>query len=369
MFHSLLRSNLADLGHTYTIIYSALKGVEAKKADSVDFDWATKVDSVSLTPAMITWQDLRNVELGELNIIVQENKQLNNYWLQLVYLFQGRKVAFFGHGKNFQATNPNSHSERWKRFWATKVHWWFVYTDRCADIVAGYGFPRERITVFNNSIDMSQIDAERRALDLARVSALREQLVADSHNVGVYVGGLYKEKRLEFLVSACDLIRASVPDFHLIVIGTGKDAHILKVAAESRPWLHILGPKFGMEKTELVSLGKVWLMPGLVGLAILDSFAYELPLITTDLPFHSPEIDYLEDGVNGLVVCDSDSESAYADAVTRLLLDENARQNLVKGGIASRDKYSIEEMARRFADGVSKALAAPISRSHPTDLA
>jgi glycosyltransferase involved in cell wall biosynthesis len=179
----------------------------------------------------------------------------------------------------------------------------------------------------------------------------------------VFVGGLYKEKRLEFLIAACDLIRSAVPDFHVIVIGTGRDAHILEAAAASRPWLHILGPKFGMEKTELVSLGKVWLMPGLVGLAILDSFAYELPLITTDLPYHSPEIDYLEDGVNGLVVSDSNSEASYADAVIGLLQDETKRQNLVQGGLASRNKYSIEEMARRFADGVQNALTAPVARS------
>ncbi|MEN9855354.1 MAG: hypothetical protein RLZZ157_480 [Pseudomonadota bacterium] len=208
---------------------------------------------------------------------------------------------------------------------------------------------------------MSQIGAERSKLDANRQLAIRAQLVDGSANVGVFVGGLYKEKRLEFLIAACDLIRSAVPDFHVIVIGTGPDAHILEAAAALRPWLHILGPKFGMEKTELVSLGKVWLMPGLVGLAILDSFAYELPLITTDLPYHSPEIDYLEDGVNGVIVRESDSAANYARAVIQLLQDDVLHQKLVTGGIASRTKYSIEEMARRFSEGVISALATPIS--------
>jgi glycosyltransferase involved in cell wall biosynthesis len=95
--------------------------------------------------------------------------------------------------------------------------------------------------------------------------------------------------------------------------------------------LHALGPKFGAEKTLYVSLGKVWLMPGLVGLGVLDSFAYETPMVTTQLPYHSPEIDYLQDGVNGVIVRDSDNPQAYADAVHRVLSDLQYRDTLIQG--------------------------------------
>jgi glycosyltransferase involved in cell wall biosynthesis len=128
------------------------------------------------------------------------------------------------------------------------------------------------------------------------------------------------------------------------------------VTSAAEDWIHYMGPQFGMDKTELVELAKVWLMPGLVGLAVLDSFAYETPMITCALPYHSPEFAYLEHGVNGVIVQDSESTAAYADAVAGLMQDEAARQTLVAGAAAARDTYTIEAMAERFARGVERAV-------------
>lgn len=68
-------------------------------------------------------------------------------------------------------------------------------------------------------------------------------------------------------------------------------------------------------------LARVFLMPGLVGLAILDAGAAGLPLVTTDYPWHSPEIAYLDPGVNGLPIRLWRDPGAYVDAVAGLLAD------------------------------------------------
>ena len=44
-----------------------------------------------------------------------------------------------------------------KRIWATRCDWWFAYTETSREIVETYGFPRQRITVFHNAIDTSEI--------------------------------------------------------------------------------------------------------------------------------------------------------------------------------------------------------------------
>ena len=82
-------------------------------------------------------------------------------------------------------------------------------------------------------------------------------------------------------------------------------------------------------------------------------------MVTTDVPYHSPEIDYLEDGVNGAVVLESDSVQAYADRVVRLLRDGDERELLIAGCRAAAARYSVENMAERFADGVVAALGQP----------
>ena len=108
--------------------------------------------------------------------------------------FGGPRLAYFGHGKNFQAARPDSAAERFKRLWIKQVDWWFAYTQRSAAIVAGAGFPRDRITVVNNAIDTSGIAAEVAALDPAAQTAFRQSLFGGSQNIGVYVGGLYRRK-------------------------------------------------------------------------------------------------------------------------------------------------------------------------------
>jgi glycosyltransferase involved in cell wall biosynthesis len=121
----------------------------------------------------------------------------------------------------------------------------------------------------------------------------------------------------------------------------------------------VLGPRFGAEKVELMRLGKLFLMPGLLGLAILDAAAAGLPTITTAYPWHSPEIAYLDDGVSGLMVRDWQDPRSYADAVTALLLDRPRLNAMAAAACAMVDYYSVEAMAERFAKGVLAALAAP----------
>jgi glycosyltransferase involved in cell wall biosynthesis len=152
------------------------------------------------------------------------------------------------------------------------------------------------------------------------------------------------------------LIRQQVPDFEMIFIGGGEDMHLVQQAAAQYPWIHYVGPKFDREKVPYYAVSKVFLMPGLIGLGILDTFAMETPLITTDVPIHSPEIEYLENGVNGVMVSNPENPLTYAKAVVHLLQNEIERQKLVNGCRLARERYTLDNMVERFADGVTLAL-------------
>jgi glycosyltransferase involved in cell wall biosynthesis len=93
-------------------------------------------------------------------------------------------------------------------------------------------------------------------------------------------------------------------------------------------------------------------MPGLVGLVVLDSFAFGVPMITTDYPYHSPEIDYLVHNKNGVVVDAWQDCKTYAYQVARLLTDEHRRSLLAQEGQAALKLFSVEQMAKNFSKGV-----------------
>ena len=95
-------------------------------------------------------------------------------------------------------------------------------------------------------------------------------------------------------------------------------------------------------------------MPGLVGLAVVDSFAAGCPLVTVDLDLHSPEIEYLRDGVNGVCLPGGTGPAAYAEAVADLL-DDPARLEVLREGCreAADDLH-----ARRDGGAVRRRVAA-----------
>lgn len=357
-FHEALRSRLSAYGIDYTVIYCDPSEENQKKKDTVEIPWGRKVKSTRLPGGLLYQHGMRDAIKSNLVIVQQENRLLLNYILNIASMLGIKKVAYFGHGRNFQARDPDSRAERWKKLWAKKVDWWFGYTDATRNHVASLGFPIERITVFNNAVDTSKTRELVKNVTQEDLINRRRDLGILDDNVGVFVGGLYADKRLEFLVDASDIIREKIPSFTLIVVGGGNQLPTITKASEARPWIKVMGPRFGAEKVELMMLGKAFLMPGLVGLAVLDAGAAGLPIITTAFPYHSPEIAYIEEGKNGSIIQDWESPRAYADAVVDLLHDPSRQLAMSEAAREMASRLSIEAMADNFARGVLQALAA-----------
>ena len=112
--------------------------------------------------------------------------------------------------------------------------------------------------------------------------------------------GRYQAKRLGFLIEACERVRASGIDLHLAIVGDGPEKQSLERISYEVPRLDVVGSAHGERKALFLSLAECMAIPGVVGLAVVDAFAHECPLVTTDIPGHGPEIEYLVDGVNGL---------------------------------------------------------------------
>lgn len=357
-----LRDELGSRGIELRLLVGQTVGAEATKGDTVTLPWAETIQNryVSLGSKRVVWQPaLQRVSSADLVIVEQASRLLLNYALLAWQRLGGPKVAVWGHGRNFQVHTASRAGEWAKRRWTRAAHWWFAYNELSATHLRQLKLPEDRITSVQNAIDTRELQDFAAAIRPEDHEQARAAHGIASDSVGVYVGGMYAEKRLPFLVASADRIRDRVPDFELVALGGGPDRSVLDEAAQSRPWLHVLGPTFGREKVVLLTLGKAMLMPGLVGLAILDAFALKVPLVTTDIDYHSPEIEYLEDGRNGLLVADADDPAAYADAVTRVLTDPDLQRRLVDGCEAAAKTYTLEAMVARFADGIEAALVAP----------
>lgn len=350
----LLRDYLGKDGIQLDLLIGKERDREKAKKDSGAIPWAIQVPTHYYLGERVCWQPIhRHLIRADLVVVTQENALLANYLLML----QPRKykLAFWGHGANLQSENPNGLRERFKRWTTNRVDWWFAYTQMSADLVTAVGFPGTRVTVLKNAVDTSELAFQRQSVTAQETQALRESLGFGAGPVGVFVGSLYADKRLDFLFAAAEAIRSELPGFHLLIVGDGTERDKVQAWCAAHPWARWVGARFGREKVAYMSVAEIMLNPGLVGLGILDAFVCGVPMLTTDCGMHSPEIAYLENGTNGVMT--ADDLDAFVDASVRLLRNTQSLDTLRAGCVASAQEYTVENMARRFANGIEAALA------------
>ena len=357
--YELLRERLAGADIELVLIHGSPSKSGARKKDSAKILWAHHIKnrSIKTGPYDLYWQPcLKYIREADLVIVEQASKLILNYALFIFQMIGFKKVCFWGHGKNFQEHNASFIGECAKRFMSRHVHWWFVYNNLSAEIVRSLGYPKDRITSVQNAIDTRRLVAAKQTITQQKLDHIRSELGIKGKNVCIYTGGMYPEKRISFLLEACLQIKKTVSDFEMIFIGAGPEDNKIKKMAKKFEWIHYIGPLFDESKVPFFMLSKLFLIPGSAGLAVLDGIALETPLITTNIASHGPEIDYLVDGVNGSIVKESNSPSVYAFQVSSLLKDDKARERMIKGCRATKEKYTIEEMVERFTEGIIEAL-------------
>ncbi len=355
-FFEALKKVLDAQGIDLLLIYGQGDTSDKSKADSAHIDWGIfkNVKTIKLLGFPVYWQNvLRHIKKNDLVIVEQANKLLLNYYLLALRSTGYIKLGFWGHGINRQV-NQQSFRNKFKLLMVNQADGWFAYTDGVQQFLTEIGVPAHKVFSVDNAIDTRQLHNDLESITEKELEVLRQKLGLGSGPVGIYIGGMYSEKRLDFLVQCCQHIQRQIPDFQMLFVGNGIDLSIVKHAEEQHAWLHYLGAATGRTKASYLKLADVMLMPGLVGLVILDCFVASVPLITTDYPYHSPEIEYLENNENGLIT--EDTQAAFTAAVVQLLQHQEQLEKLKKGCQQAAKRYTVENMATRFAHGITNLL-------------
>jgi len=357
-FFEALRQELSKRDCELKLVYGQPAPSERGKDDSGTLSWGERLETRYFWGERICWQPFGH-KLAEVDIAVlsSENKLIYNLVAQ--YLYKRQRVALWGHGGNLQA-DANSLRERYKRVATKRADWWFGYTNISVPLIEQSGFPRERITVLDNAIDTVELSNMVRGVKQEALSQLREELGLKSKNVGIYIGSFYAEKRIQFMLDAAARIHHHLPDFEFLIVGSGSEKHLVDQFCAKHAWAKYLGVRKGQAKADVLALAKVMINPGVVGLNILDSFVAGVPMITTNCKGHGPEIAYLTNGENGLMTTTSLDD--YVAAVSKLLADESTIELLTIGCKTSAQKYTVGNMACKFADGVLRCLELPTLR-------
>lgn len=339
-----MRKKLAEQGIEFLLIYGQPDPYEGSKIRMEYPEWGHKVKSIIIPlPGKFTrylyWQGAPfKTRRGDVVIVEHASKLLDNYILFFLQQIGWLSLCYFGHGRNFQSHREIGIARKLKKLMVRRVARWFAYTEISRKALLEQDVPDERIVVVNNTLTLSR--------------TLEEFEVQRHKTRFVYIGGLYKEKRLDLIFEIMQKLHADHPDIELHIAGTGPDQNLVESFAREHSWCSYLGALFGEERDRLLLGASAIVMPGPVGLVAIDSFQYAIPIITTGCDNHGPEVAYLEHDVNALMLADRGDVESYETLVRQFLESESLSERLREGCRNSADKYTIEDTASNFVNGV-----------------
>jgi L-malate glycosyltransferase len=352
-----LRERLAERGHELTLAHPGLGPRAALEEDEARLGWATEVHGFRLpgTGDGVLWMPLiGEAERSDLVIVPEFAGWLHTYQL-LANRRRPYRLACWGHGPASDDHARNRLTRAVRRRLAPAFDWWFSYTPGTTRRLQSAGVDANRITTLGNTLDVEDIRLDLRSHE-EQIDGIKRELNL-SGPVVLFLGALRAEKNLDLVLDIGSRVAAKLPNVTLLVGGSGPDREIVEKAAKEHSWLRYLGPVFGESKAEALAVADVMMQPTRVGLVVLDAFAAGLPIATFDRANHSPEGEYLSDGVQGIRVPGRDP-AVFAEEVVKLLRDDELQARLREGAWKAGSEHSLGGMVDRFVAGIEAALVA-----------
>ena len=206
------------------------------------------------------------------------------------------------------------------------------------------GFPREKIFVVHNGVDV------QRFRPLPPADALRRSLgVPPGAPVVTVVAALRPQKNHEGLLRVAQRVLAKLPETHFLLVGDGEQrAKIVELTAALglQSSVHFLGSR--TDVPELLALSDVKVLTShseANPVSLLEAMACEKPVVATAVG-SVPET--VTNGINGYLTPAGDEE-ASAQAILALLEDPELRRRM---GQAGRERvvrqWSVEQMVSGY---------------------
>jgi glycosyltransferase involved in cell wall biosynthesis len=275
-----------------------------------------------------------------------------------LYGMFGKRIVRWGHPYNINEpgmTGFRRLAQNAKLWLARHCDGFLAYTDDAAHDLQAAGVDPSKITVLNNTIDVT---SERECFK--KLKSRREEF-REAHGLTgrkglLYVGRLIEGKRIEFLLESFAKLYEGDRSFRLLIVGGGEKENLVREAQSQLgdDAVTAFGPLAGRDRlAPLFIASDLYVLPGYVGLAPLQAFCYDLPAVVFDLDTHSPEIAYLND-FNSIKLPATMGEQAFAGEIPKLLESFTAekRELDVFSSIAH---LTLESMADRFIAGINKA--------------
>lgn len=270
--------------------------------------------------------------------------------------WQGVPTVLWGHGVSQHDTPLRKKLRYAVAKLATAL---LFYNEKAAQQWRELGRDPASIFVAKNSLDQEPIRQARLAWDDPRklLEFQQEQRLLPGPTL-LFVSRLYPMNRLEMLIEATAILAKEFPQIQTAIVGkgAGEPQRLGEIARRLRieDRIRFVGAIYDeMQLAPWFLSADVFAYPTYIGLSLLHSFGYGLPVVTCDDPkAHGPEIDVLRDGENGLLYRTGDVQS-FANTIGKLLKDKPLAKTLSAEALRTvEEDVSLKNMVDQMAAAV-----------------
>ncbi|WP_336650556.1 glycosyltransferase [Kocuria rosea] len=343
-----LRRKLADFDIECLVAAGAPQGAQAQRGDSAHPDWLIPINEktinfkgreVTLALSPTPWRNVDAVIMG------LEGSSLPVY--QALFACKARNMRFglWGHVRPY--VTPGNSLDLWlEKHQMQNADQIFAYMPGGTRFAINNGINPWKITTVMNTVDTDALASAIENVTDRDIEEFADINKFDPARTVCFLGGLDASKRINFLAESLERLWELDPSLSLLVAGQGKEEDLLK-KAYARGQAHPVGYADTKKKALVLKSTRAVCMPGRIGLVAVDALVAGSPIITTDWPFHAPEIEYLGEGTSRITA--PNNPIAYAEMILDYV--EHA------SGFDAFDYPKLDTMIDNFAHGVMKMLS------------
>ncbi|MBA5775940.1 glycosyltransferase family 4 protein [Stappia sp. F7233] len=326
---------------------------ENRKVDNREFRLGKSILVYQPAVRAVTNGDFDAVVLGH------EFKFLSGLLILVLFKLRRRPVVWWGFGYrkaygSWQKSGLGRLKDRLARWGSDRLarlgDGYLAYTGKGREHLLAIGFRDEEIQVVRNTIDVDeQIRLADAVADLPERGLRAEFGLQPESHVLLYVGRLVPRKRVDWLIRfARAHPRADGKPVEVLVIGDGQERAALERLADGAPNIHFLGAidPADIRIAKAMKLAAAVVVPGYLGLAINHAFAHARPVITEKHDFHSPEIEFMTEGHDGLMF--PGGEEGFQKGLLEFLADEEAQARLCANAARTRETLKVDAMVEAY---------------------
>ena len=355
-FYERLRESLEQRDVQLCLIHGTQTPEASGRGDAASLPWAQQVQSHFVGPGSrkigMRWPVAGSYDT-DLFITEQAIRNPELYLALAGRPIRPRAVGVWGHGRTYvKAQSPVE--SRLKAALTVRADRFFAYTDGGLRWAKDIGMPEDRVTVLDNTFDTVALRTEMAQISATDAEQFRRIHGLQRGSTALYIGGLDRWKRIDFLLASAARIAQQLPGFKLVLAGQGSASDLIRETQRHSDWLRWVGQVSPRDKALVARVADVMLVPGAIGLVAVDSLVLGVPIVTTDWPFHGPEFEYLTPGRTCVVT--QDDIDAYSREVVHLLSQPTRLGSLREAGAEDSCAYSLDNMVTRMSEGIIATL-------------